>query len=245
MRWSGVLVVCGALVVSVLAGCGGLTDQGDDTVNGKQLFVSKCGSCHVLGRAGTKGVTGPNLDQAFARSREDGFGESTFKGVVHRQILQPNKFAQVDPATGKTLPLMPAKIVTGEDAKDIAAYVASAVSKGGKDPGRLASIGAAEAKGTAKASNGKLEIPADPGGALAYKFANADGARGPAAGRLAERVVDPARHRGPGQRRRRGRQGGLERRHLDAQRRPQARQVRLLLHGARPPRGRHGGHARR
>src|SRR3954471_13075910 len=115
--------------IALLSGCGGLTDQGDDVVNGKQLFVAKCGSCHVLGRAGTKGVTGPNLDQAFARSREDGFGESTFKGVVHRQILQPNKFAQVDPATGKTLPLMPAKIVTGEDAKDIAAYVASAVSK--------------------------------------------------------------------------------------------------------------------
>src|SRR4051812_29610765 len=108
MRWSGVLVVCGALAVSVLAGCGGVTDQGDDTVNGKQLFVSKCGSCHVLNRAGTKGTTGPNLDEAFHRSREDGFGESTFEGVVHRQILQPNKFAQVDPATGKTLPLMPA-----------------------------------------------------------------------------------------------------------------------------------------
>jgi mono/diheme cytochrome c family protein len=178
MRWSGALVVCGALAVFVLAGCGGLTDQGDDTVNGKQLFVSKCGSCHVLNRAGTKGVTGPNLDQAFARSREDGFGESTFKGVVHRQILQPNKFPQVDPATGKTLPLMPANIVTGEDAKDVAAYVASAVSKGGKDPGRLASIGAAEAKGTAKASNGKLEIPADPDGALAYKFANAEAPAG-------------------------------------------------------------------
>ena len=40
MRWSGVLVACGALIVSVLAGCGGLTDQGDDVVNGKQLFVS-------------------------------------------------------------------------------------------------------------------------------------------------------------------------------------------------------------
>src|ERR1044072_9130840 len=173
MRSSGVLVVCGAVVASVLAGCGGLTDQGDDTVNGKQLFVSKCGSCHVLNRAGTKGVTGPNLDQAFERSRQDGFGESTLKGVVHRQIEQPNKFPQVDPQTGKTLPLMPANLVSGEDAKDVAAYVASAVSKGGKDPGRLASIGAAEAKGTAKAPGAKLGIPAGPGGPLPYKSATA------------------------------------------------------------------------
>jgi uncharacterized cupredoxin-like copper-binding protein len=177
MSWSGLpgaaVAVCAAAAVTALAGCGGLTDQGDDVVNGKQLFVSKCGSCHVLGRAGTKGVTGPNLDQAFARAREDGFGQSTFKGVVHRQILQPNKFQQVDPATGKTLPLMPAKLVSGEDAKDVAAYVASAVSKTGKDAGRLASIGAAEARGTAKESDGKLEIPADSGGALAYKYANA------------------------------------------------------------------------
>jgi plastocyanin len=182
MRRSGLpgaaVAVCAAAAVTALAGCGGLTDQGDDVVNGKQLFVSKCGSCHVLDRAGTKGVTGPNLDEAFARAREDGFGQSTFKGVVHRQILQPNRFPQVDPATGKTLALMPAKLVEGEDAKDVAAYVASAVAKGGKDSGRLASIGAAEAKGTAKESGGKLAIPADPGGALSYKFANAEASAG-------------------------------------------------------------------
>ena len=78
-----------------------LTDRGDNVVNGKQQFVAKCGSCHILNRAGTKGVTGPNLDQAFARAREDGFGESTFEGIVHRQIEQPARRAQVDPATGK------------------------------------------------------------------------------------------------------------------------------------------------
>ena len=69
---------------------------------------------------------------------------------------------------------MPADLVTGDDARDVAAYVADAVSKGGKDQGALAQIGAAEAKGTAKAKNGKLEIPADPGGALAYTFADAE-----------------------------------------------------------------------
>ena len=170
----------GACVIGVMAalsGCG-VTDRGNNVVNGKQQFVAKCGSCHVLARAGTKGVTGPNLDQAFARARQDGFGESTFEGIVHRQIQQPNRNAQVDPATNKQLPLMPPKLVTGEDARDVAAYVASAVSKGGKDTGALASVGAAQAKGTAKAKGGKLEIPADPGGALAYVFANAEAPAG-------------------------------------------------------------------
>jgi len=159
-------------VGAALSGCG-LTDKGDNVVNGKQQFVAKCGACHVLTRAGTKGVTGPNLDQAFARAREDGFGESTFEGIVHRQIQQPGRRAQVDPITGQRVQ-MPANLVTGDDASDVAAYVASAVSKGGKDVGALAQVGAAEAKGTAKAKGGKVEIPADPGGALAYTFADAE-----------------------------------------------------------------------
>src|SRR3954454_23178810 len=124
-RTRGREVALGAWAAAAIAlsatGCRTLTSQGENVVRGKQLFVAKCGACHVLERAGTKGVTGPNLDEAFGRAREDGFGQSTFKGILHRQILQPNKFAQVDPATGKELPLMPAKIVSGEDAKDIAA----------------------------------------------------------------------------------------------------------------------------
>jgi plastocyanin len=164
--------------VALMSGCGGLTDQGDNVVNGKQLFVARCGSCHVLERAGTTGVTGPNLDQAFARARSDGFGESTFAGIVHRQILHPARKQQVDPKTDKRLPLMPAGLVKGDDAEDVAAYVATAVAKPGEDTGQLAQVGAAKAEGTAKEKNGKLTIPADPGGALAYQFANAQAAAG-------------------------------------------------------------------
>ena len=174
------LGACAIGAAALIAGCGSgsLADRGDNVINGKQLFVAKCGACHVLNRAGTKGVTGPNLDQAFARARQDGFHDSTFEGMVHRQIGQPARRAQVDPATGKVLPKMPANVVKGEDARDVAAYVASAVAKGGEDQGALASIGAAEAKGTAKEENGKLEIPADPGGALSYTFANAQAKAG-------------------------------------------------------------------
>jgi plastocyanin len=165
-------------VIALLSGCG-VTDQGDNVVNGKQLFVAQCGSCHVLARAGTTGVTGPNLDEAFQQARKDGFGESTFQGMVHRQIEIPARNPQIDPATGKVLPLMPANLVTGDDAEDVAAYVAQAVAKGGEDTGQLAQVGAAQAEGTAEAENGELEIPADPGGALAYVFADAVAQPGP------------------------------------------------------------------
>jgi len=158
--------------MALLSGCG-LTDTGDNVVNGKQLFVARCGSCHILERAGTRGVTGPSLDASFARAREDGFGQSTFKGIVHGQIGQPANSPQVDPATGEVLPLMPVDLVTGADAEDVAAYVASAVARPGEDTGALAQVGAAQAEGTAEAEDGTLEIPADPGGALAYVFADA------------------------------------------------------------------------
>jgi plastocyanin len=162
---------------AILGGCQ-VADSGTNLVNGKEQFVAKCGSCHILNRAGTKGVVGPDLDQAFARAREDGFGQDTFEGIVHRQILQPAIRAQVDPQTGKTLPLMPAKLVTGEDAEDVAAYVADAAARRGKDTGALAQVGAAEAKGTAEAKNGELTIPADPGGSTAYQFADAEAPAG-------------------------------------------------------------------
>jgi plastocyanin len=162
---------------AVLGGCQ-LTDSGTNVVNGKTQFVAKCGSCHTLARAGTTGVTGPNLDEAFQRARIDGFGQDTFKGVVHRQILQPAIRPQRDPETGKELPLMPADLVTGDDAEDVAAYVAQAAAKRGEDTGALAQVGAAKAEGTAKAKDGVLTIPADPGGSIAYQFANAESPAG-------------------------------------------------------------------
>ncbi len=156
----------------LLGGCS-LASQGANVVSGKQQFVQKCGSCHTLARAGTTGVVGPNLDEAFQRARVDGFGQDTFQGLVHRQIEQPARRPQHDPVTGKELPLMPANLVTGAAAEDVAAYVASAAGKAGKDTGALAQIGAAQSNGTAEEKNGELDIPADSSGALAYKFADA------------------------------------------------------------------------
>jgi plastocyanin len=155
----------------VISGCR-LTSGTTDPVNGKQLFVERCGSCHALARAGTTGTTGPNLDQAFQRSRRDGFGQSTFAGMVEHQIKYPPRKPEIDPQTDKALTIMPADLVKGDDVADVAAYVADAAGKPGKDTGRLAAVGVKKAQGTAQEKNGTLDIPVAQAG-LAFQFANA------------------------------------------------------------------------
>jgi plastocyanin len=169
-----VLVLAGIVVAAAVAGGCNLADSGTNLVNGKEQFVAKCASCHILERAGATGVVGPNLDEAFQRARKDGFGESTFEGLVHAQILNPGVNAQMNPETNEVDPgqYMPANLVTGEDAEDVAAYVASAAGKGGEDTGALAQVGGGP-EGTAEAEGGTLEIPATPSGALYYTFADA------------------------------------------------------------------------
>ena len=136
-------------------GCG---KEEADLVTGKTLFVQKCGSCHVLERAGAKGRQGPNLDEAFGPSRRDGLGESTVEGVVLRQIAFVRRNST-----------MPANLVRGPEAKAVAAYVAMVAGQPGKDEGALANAGKPKvSKKPIVAKGGTLEIPADPTGALAF-----------------------------------------------------------------------------
>ena len=169
-------LVAGCALALGLGGCT-LKSGGADLAQGKADFVAKCGTCHTLARAGSKGTVGPNLDEAFRRARQDGMKSSTFMGVVERQILNPNINTQIDPKTGKELPSMPAKIVTGDRARNVAAYVAQSAAVPGKDTGQLASIGEQKAQGTAKAANGTLDIPVASVG-LAYKYADATAGAG-------------------------------------------------------------------
>jgi mono/diheme cytochrome c family protein len=103
------------------AGCGavGHLDSDDGTASaGKKLFADSCGSCHVMKDAGTNGTVGPNLDEAFGPARAQGFDESTFRDVVRGQIAYP----ETETATGG--PGMPADILRGRQARDVAEYVA-------------------------------------------------------------------------------------------------------------------------
>jgi mono/diheme cytochrome c family protein len=83
-------VACAAAATVVLSSCGtgGFSDEGNQSV-GRELFIGRCGGCHVLAEAGTAGTIGPNLDDAFAQARADGMTSSTFTNVVVDQILFP------------------------------------------------------------------------------------------------------------------------------------------------------------
>lgn len=75
---------------------------------GKDLFAQNCGSCHTLGAADTDGNVGPNLDD-----------------------LRPDAAAvQAAIENGGTgSGAMPANIVTGQEAKQVAAFVAAAAGE--------------------------------------------------------------------------------------------------------------------
>jgi mono/diheme cytochrome c family protein len=103
----------------MLAGCAGraVDYQGADVNEGKELFVQNCGSCHVLADAATAGTVGPNLDNAFAGARDNGFDESTFFQITLDQMR----------LAAPPMPHFDAKPYSFSEEKlvDIAAYVAS------------------------------------------------------------------------------------------------------------------------
>jgi mono/diheme cytochrome c family protein len=121
-----------ASVALPLVACG---REEPDLSNGKALFTQECGTCHILGRAGTQGTTGPDLDAAFRAALLGGMNRETVEGIVHDQILNPRMNSAMRP-----------KIVTGDDARDVAAYVGFAAARTGEDEGALAQAGLAGAR---------------------------------------------------------------------------------------------------
>jgi cytochrome c6 len=121
VRGGAAVLALAATLLAAGCGTGGIAKGGDQS-KGKQLFQQKCGSCHALADAGTNGAVGPNLDDAFVASRQQGYKSSTIEQVVRDQI---------ELATGQ----MPPNLVKGADADAVAAYVAAVAGvpgKGGK-----------------------------------------------------------------------------------------------------------------
>jgi cbb3-type cytochrome c oxidase subunit III len=153
-----VLLLLGAL--ALLAGCGTggkASSKGVDQTAGQKLFQSQCGGCHTLASAGTQGISGPDLDQAFGPSRKQGFKESTIQNVVLDQIRQPS-------------PPMPKNLVTGEDAQDVAAYVAAVAGVSG---------GGGAASPQQLGNDGKKIFQSQCASCHTLKAANATGTVGP------------------------------------------------------------------
>ena len=81
------------------------TEQaGERLENGKELFIATCKSCHNLDAVQAKGVTGPDLDE--------------LGGLDRQRVL--NAIRNGGTGQGR----MPAGLLQGQDAQDVAAYVA-------------------------------------------------------------------------------------------------------------------------
>jgi cbb3-type cytochrome c oxidase subunit III len=145
-------------VVALLAGCGtgGKATGHGDQQNGAKLFTAKCGGCHTLAAAGSQGVNGPNLDQAFGPPRKQGFKESTIANVVLDQIRAPS-------------PPMPKNLVTGEDAQDVASYVAKVAGTTSGEPTSPQKLG----------NDGKAIFSSQCASCHTLKAADASGTIGP------------------------------------------------------------------
>jgi cbb3-type cytochrome c oxidase subunit III len=115
VRGGAAVLALAAALLTAGCGTGGIASGGDQST-GKKLFVSKCAGCHTLADAGSHGTVGPNLDDAFAYSRRQGFKQVTIEQVVRDQI---------ELASGT----MPKNLVTGSDADSVAAYVAAVAGK--------------------------------------------------------------------------------------------------------------------
>lgn len=159
------------LLVSLAVVASGCSVKGADNANlilGKQAFVAKCGACHTLARANTKGIVGPNLDAVFKTSLAEGLQRNAVRTVVEGQVQNPNPEG-----------VMPAHLASGETLSDIAAYVAQSADAKGPDTGLLAT--AVEPAGAGKPAvekAGKLDIDANPSGQLAYTASKAEATPG-------------------------------------------------------------------
>ena len=80
--------------------------SGADLAAGKSLFTNTCGGCHALKDAGTTGNVGPDLDSLAPLTAE--------------RVAK-----QIENGGGP----MPPKLLTGQDAANVAAYVASVAGK--------------------------------------------------------------------------------------------------------------------
>ncbi len=160
------MLVAAAASLLLISGCS-LKHPTGDIVAGKTLFVSKCGACHTLRRAGTTTDLGPNLDDAFAQDRADGVKSASIQGLVAYWIEYPDTEGR-----------MPANLYTGQQAQNVAAYVAAVAAVPGADTGQLANAGSVS--GTTAAAGKQVFIgPGGCGSCHALAAAGTTGTVGP------------------------------------------------------------------
>ena len=127
--WFGVLIAVLAVAIPWLA----FRSDGDEVEaasvpagleQGRDLFDTNCGNCHTLYAAGTDGNFGPDLDALLAPS---GPAEGSAVKAAEGRVLNAIENG-VNSST--TAGRMPAEIISGEQAKEVAEFVATTAGEG-------------------------------------------------------------------------------------------------------------------
>ena len=129
-----VLLVALAVLVPLLAfGADGdpesrTGDLDPQLKTGQELFDVNCGACHTLYAAGTDGNFGPNLDFLLAPSGppSGSTAEATIKGIRGRVLNAIHKGVDSTTTPGR----MPAGILSGRQADDVAEFVSQTAGQG-------------------------------------------------------------------------------------------------------------------
>ena len=161
------LTLVGAVLLLAGCGAGGVVRHGDQS-NGRKLFIQQCGGCHTLAAAGTQGNVGPNLDDAFAEPRKEGFKESSIADIVAGQIRAPGQYSTKANDPNYLGANMPAHLVTGTNLNDVAEFVAA----------NAGAQGFAE-QTAVTSTNGKVIFKTKCGGCHTLAAAGTSGTQGP------------------------------------------------------------------
>jgi cbb3-type cytochrome c oxidase subunit III len=170
---SGLVLLAAGALLAAGCGTGGVASGSADTQSGQKLFQQSCASCHTLSAANAHGTIGPSLDAAFYADRQQGYKPSSIENVVLDQIRLgsgPISSGSSKNGHGPTVePTMPANIVKGQDALDVAAYVASVAGQSGPEAASPSSLG----------TDGKTIFSSECASCHTFKAAGASGTVGP------------------------------------------------------------------
>jgi mono/diheme cytochrome c family protein len=130
----GLLVIFLAVLIPWLAfrsdgdAARGAQEIPSDLKEGQALFQTNCGNCHTLYAAGTDGNFAPNLDELLAPSGPpEGEGSETTIKATKKRVLNAVEHG-VDSTT--TAGRMPPGILNGEQAEEVAEFVATTAGEG-------------------------------------------------------------------------------------------------------------------
>jgi cytochrome c551 len=95
---------------------------------GQSLFETNCGTCHTLYAAGTDGNFAPNLDELLAPTGapEGSNAQQTIEATEGRVLNAIENGVDSSTTSGR----MPAGIIDGEQAKEVAEFVAATAGEG-------------------------------------------------------------------------------------------------------------------